>query len=64
MALFSSVMVGKYFISLNLNLLRSIPFCSLGTPVSYTNKTDSHAIAEILLNEAQSTLTLTLTLVF
>jgi hypothetical protein len=33
---------------------------SLGTPVSSTNKTDCHNIAEILLKVALSTITLTL----
>ena len=34
---------------------------SLGTLVSYTNKTDNHDITEILLNVALNTITLTLT---
>jgi hypothetical protein len=33
---------------------------SAGTPVSFTNKTDSHNIAEILLKVALNTMTLTL----
>jgi hypothetical protein len=33
---------------------------SLGTPVFYTNKTDSHDITEILLKVALNTITLTL----
>jgi hypothetical protein len=32
---------------------------SLGTPVSYTNKTDRHVIAEILLKVVLNTITLT-----
>jgi hypothetical protein len=35
---------------------------SLGTPVSSTNKTDCHDIAEILLKVVLNTITLTLTL--
>ena len=37
---------------------------SLGTPVSSTNNTDRHYIAEILLNVTLNTITLTLTLYF
>ena len=33
----------------------------LGIPVSFTNKTDHHDIAEILLKVASNTMTLTLT---
>ena len=35
-------------------------WCSLGTPVSSTNKIDRHDIAEILLKVALNTITLTL----
>jgi hypothetical protein len=38
-------------------------WCSPGTPVSSTNKTDRHYITEILLKVALNTITLTLTLV-
>jgi hypothetical protein len=37
---------------------------SLGTPVSFTNKTYRHDISEILLKVVLNTLTLTLTLLF
>jgi hypothetical protein len=36
---------------------------ALGTPVSSTNKIDSHDITEILFKEALNTITLTVTLI-
>ena len=38
---------------------RSVVFSGLGTPVSSTNKTDHHDIAEILLKVALNIMTLT-----
>jgi len=40
-------------------LLAAGQWFSLGTPVSFTNKTDHHHIAEILLKVDLNTLTLT-----
>jgi hypothetical protein len=42
--------------------LATVQWFSPGTPVSSTNKTDSHDITEILLKVASNTITLTVTL--
>ena len=52
-----SVSIQHYVIKF-VNDLRQICLFSLGTPVSSTNKTDLHDIAEILLKVALNTLTL------
>ena len=43
-------------------LLVAVRWFSPGTPVSSTNKTDSHIITKILLKVALNTVTLTLTI--
>ena len=55
--------IQHYVIKLNLSVTYEDRWFSPGTPVSFTNKTDRHDIAEILLKVALSTITLTLTIV-
>ena len=46
-----------HFVIKFVNGLRQVGGFSLGTPVTYTNKTDHHDVAEILLKVALNTIT-------
>jgi hypothetical protein len=62
-----SVLITANVVSSNLGhsdlySIQAVRWFSLGTSISFTNKTDRHDIAEILLKVALNTITLTLLL--